>query len=146
MEIKSSAGDGFSLDGYQVVRSQFFSTVSKPTMNISKGKVRFNAVCLKKFEDVEYVELLLNSVEKYIAVRPCSPENPNAIRWGKLQDSKWIVMPKSCSGFAGPLYSIMDWEADCGYKLCGQYVSDGENQVLFFCARKRERRKNRRGK
>lgn len=132
VEIKSSAGDGFSLDGYQVVRSQFFSTVSKPTMNISKGKVRFNAVCLKKFEDVEYVELLLNSVEKCIAVRPCSPENPKAIRWGKLQDSKWIVMPKSCSGFAGPLYSIMDWEADCGYKLCGQYVSDGENQVLFF--------------
>lgn len=26
----------------------------------------------------------------------------------------------------------MDWEANCGYKLCGQYVSDGEEQVLFF--------------
>lgn len=65
----------------------------------------------------------------------------NAIRWGKLQDSKWIVMPKSCSGFAGPLYSIMDWEADCGYKLCGQYVSDGENQVLFFLCQKTRKKK-----
>lgn len=130
-EIEDST-DGFSAAGYQVVSSQFFSMAAKPTMSIAKGKVRFNSVCLKKFENVEYVELLLNSVEKCIAVRPCSADSPNAIRWGRLQDSKWIVTPKSCTGFAGPLYSLMDWEANCGYKLCGQYVSDGEEQVLFF--------------
>lgn len=38
----------FSLDGYRVVRSHFFSIASKPTMNISQGKVRFNSVCMKK--------------------------------------------------------------------------------------------------
>lgn len=65
----------FILDGYQMVRSQFFSTVSKPTMNISQGKVRFN------------------SVEKSIAVRPCNPKKSNAIRWGKLVESKWQVKP-----------------------------------------------------
>ena len=122
----------FSLDGYRVVRSHFFSIASKPTMNISQGKVRFNSVCMKKFEDVEYVELLLNSVEKCIAVRPCSQDNPNAIRWGTLSGSKWKISSRSCSGFANPLYSIMDWEANCGYKLCGQYISDGENQMLIF--------------
>ena len=124
--------DEFTLDGYQIVRSQFFSDLSKPTLNISKGKVRFNTVCLKKFQNVEYVELLINSVEKCIAVRPCNPRNPNAIRWGKLKDSKWIVTPRSCSGFAGPLYALMDWKADCGYKISGQYLSDGEEQVLIF--------------
>lgn len=125
------SGD-FSLDGYRVVRSHFFSTMSKPTLNISQGKVRFNAVCMKKFENVEYVELLLNSVEKCIAVRPCSKDNPNAIRWGKLSGSRWKISSKSCSGFANPLYSIMDWEANCGYKLCGQYISDGDDQMLIF--------------
>jgi len=87
---------------------------------------------MKKFEDVEYVELLMNSVEKCIAVRPCSPDNPNAIQWGKLDGSRWKVSSKSCSGFANPLYSIMDWEANCGYKLCGQYICNGDEQMLLF--------------
>ena len=128
----SAEEDSFSLDGYKVVKSYFFSTASKPTMSIAKGQVRFNTVCLKKFEDVEYVELLFNSVEKYLAVRPCSKENPNAIGWGKLKNSRWIVRAKSCSGFAGPLYNLMSWDADCGYKLCGQYLSQGDDKLLVF--------------
>ena len=43
-------------------------------MTISNGKLRFNTACLKKFEDVEYVELLLNSVDRCVAIRPCEKE------------------------------------------------------------------------
>lgn len=124
--------DEFILDGYKIVRSQFFSLNSKPTLTIERGHLRFNSICLKKFENVEYVELLINSVEQCIAVRPCSSENPNAIRWGRLKDSKWVATAKSCVGFAGPLFNMMSWESDCGYKLCGQYLQDGEDQVLIF--------------
>ena len=49
-----------NLSGYEVVRAQYFSTLQNPAMTISNGKLRFNTSCLKKFEDVEYVELLLN--------------------------------------------------------------------------------------
>lgn len=122
----------FTLNGYEIVRSQFFSTREKPQLTIAKGQVRFNSVCLKKFESVEYVELLFNSVEKCLAVRPCAADKPTAIRWGRLKDSRWIVSTKSCSGFSGALYSVMDWKADCGYKLCGQYISDGNEQMLLF--------------
>lgn len=118
--------------GYEIVRSQFFSTREKPQLTIAKGQVRFNSVCLKKFESVEYVELLFNSVEKCLAVRPCAADKPTAIQWGRLKDSRWIVSTKSCSGFSGALYSVMDWKADCGYKLCGQYISDGDEQMLLF--------------
>ncbi|MCB5714533.1 recombinase family protein [Lactonifactor longoviformis] len=124
--------DEFSLDGYQVVSNQLFYDSGRPYMSIARGQIRFNTVCLKKFEDVEYVELLLNSVEKCIAVRPCDKDNPNAIKWGSLQNSKWIVRPKSCSGFASSLYNIMDWSADCGYKVKGAFVSEGDEKVLFF--------------
>lgn len=122
----------FTLNGYEIVRSQLFSTREKPQLTIAKGQVRFNSVCLKKFESVEYVELLFNSVEKCLAVRPCAADKPTAIQWGRLKDSRWIVSTKSCSGFSGALYSVMDWKADCGYKLCGQYISDGNEQMLLF--------------
>lgn len=124
--------DGRLPEGYRIVRSCYFSSTQKPTMSISRGQVRFSTYCLKKFEDVEYVELLFNSVEKCIAVRPCEKDSPNAIRWGRLKDSRWIVQPKSCSGFISPLCHIMSWSADCGYKLFGQYLeNDGERLIVF---------------
>ena len=56
------------LTGYEIVRVQYFSTMQNPAMTISNGRLRFNTACLKKFENVEYVELLLNSVERCIAM------------------------------------------------------------------------------
>lgn len=69
--VEKTENRGFDLSGYEIVRAQFFSTRFDPAVTISSGKIVFNTACLKKFEDVEYVELLFNSVEKCIAVRPC---------------------------------------------------------------------------
>lgn len=78
--------------GYEVVRSQYFSTMKNPAMTIADGKLGFNTSCLKKFENVEYVELLLNSVNRCIAVRPCDQNNPNAIHWGRLREGRWCAL------------------------------------------------------
>ncbi|MCD7825863.1 MAG: recombinase family protein [Clostridiaceae bacterium] len=123
----------FDLSGYQIVRAQFFSTKLDPAMTISDDKIRFNTACLRKFEDVEYVEMLLNTVENCIAIRPCRKDNPNAIRWGTLrEDGRWAVLSKSCRGFAQPLYSLMGWNASCGYRMRGQFLErDGEKIMLF---------------
>ena len=132
MSEEAELSEEIFLDGYRIVRSQFFNSAGKPTMTIAKGRVRFNTNCLRKFEDVEYVELLLNPVDKCIAVRPCDRDNPNAIRWGRLKDSKWVVTSKSCSGFAGPLFNIMSWKVDCGYKLYGQFLEQNGDKLLVF--------------
>ena len=62
------------MGGYQLVRPEFFLSTERPSMTISNGKLRFNTACLKKFEDVEYVELLLNTVTSTIAIRPCEKD------------------------------------------------------------------------
>lgn len=122
----------FELDGYEIARTQFFSTSEKPKLTIGRGKLSFNTVCLKKFGDVEYVELLFNTVEKCLAIRPCSEDSPNAIRWGRKKDDKWVAMTKSIAGFATPLMAITDWDMENRYRLCGQYLSDGDTQMLLF--------------
>ncbi|SHK57570.1 recombinase family protein [Hespellia stercorisuis] len=122
----------FDLSGFQVVRAQFFSTRTDPAMTISNGQIHFNTACLKKFKNVEYVELLLNSVERGIAIRPCDKNNPNAIKWGKLKDGRWLVLPKSCKGFAAPLYEIMDWNKECKYRFRGMYEESCDEQVMIF--------------
>ena len=120
------------LSGYEIVRAQFFSTRFDPAVTISSGKIVFNTACLKKFEDVEYVELLFNSVEKCIAVRPCERSSINAIKWGTIRDGRWAVLPKSCKGFSEPLYELMGWNKECKYKLRGQFCGSADEQVMIF--------------
>ena len=131
-ERPAENGTRLNLSGYEIVRAQFFSTLSNPAMTISNGKMRFNTACLKKFGDEEYVELLLNTVERCIAIRPCSKDNPNAVRWGRLKDSRWSVSAISCRGLAKTLFDIMEWEEDTRYRFRGEYVRAGENKMLLF--------------
>lgn len=128
----SSSSNESVLSNFQVVRAQLFSTRLYPAVTISKGKVRFNTACLKRFEDVEYVELLFNSVEKCLAVRPCEKSNPNAIQWGTLKEGKWIVKEKSCRGFSGPLYETMGWNEELRYRMRGSFMCDGDNKIMIF--------------
>ena len=125
-------GNQLSLEGYQVVRSQFFATMRSPALTISQGKMKFNTACLRRFEDVEYVELLLNPIENCIAIRPCDQSNPNAIRWGKLQNERWIVNSVSCRGLSKLLFSMLEWQDEVKYRFRGQYIETGQERVMLF--------------
>ena len=131
-ESVQSTGKRLNLAGYQVVRSQFFPSITAPAMTITKGKLRFNTACLKKFEDVEYVELLLNTVKNCIAIRPCSQDNPNAIHWGALRNERWVVNTMGCRGLSRTLFGLLNWEDEGGYKFSGRFISDGKDKLLLF--------------
>lgn len=125
-------GNRLDLSGYQIVRAQYFSTAYDPAMTISNGKLRFNAACLKKFVDVEYVELLLNTVNHCIAIRPCKKENPNAIRWGRLKEGRWCASSVSCKGLAKTLFDILEWEEGMRYRFRGEYIENGDSKLMMF--------------
>ena len=101
-------------------------------MTIANGKISFNTACLKKFENVEYVELLLNSVSRCIAVRPCAEDNPNAIHWGKLREGRWCTLSKSCRGLAKILFDIMEWDEDLKYRFRGDCIENEGQKVMLF--------------
>lgn len=118
--------------GYQIVRQQFFSLLEKPTLYFSDGKLSFSTNCLKRFRNVEYVELLFNPVENKIAIRPCTPSNPNAIKWGRFDKGRWLTTAKSCKGFSSPLFEKMAWEPGERYRISGQYINNAGQQLLVF--------------
>lgn len=132
VETVEAGQEKIYLDGFEVVRSQFFSTRTNPALNISGDKITFNTACLKKFRDVEYVELLFNAVDKCLAIRPCDGSADNAIKWASLRDGRWYVLPKSSRGFSKALYEVMDWKADNRYRLRGYYAESEEAQVMMF--------------
>ena len=132
-EVKVTAeGPQLFMGGYKVVRADYFPSLDQLTMTISNGKLRFNTACLRKFEDVEYVELLLNTVTNTIAIRPCDEDNPNAIHWGKLREERWVVSTLGCRGLSRTLFDLMSWEDEGKYRFRGQYVARGDQKLLVF--------------
>ncbi len=136
VEIPTDTGERvdkrLNMGDYQLVRADYFPTHERPAMTITSGKIRFNTACLKKFEDVEYVELLLNTVKNCIAIRPCNKDNPNAIHWGKLREERWVVSTLSARGLARTLFDLMNWEVEGSYRFSGQFKSRGNDKLLLF--------------
>lgn len=120
------------LKGYHRVSSYFFQSKDDMYMTISDSKMRFNTACLRKFEDVEYVELLINTVNNCIALRPCTKDNPNAIHWGKLRENKWVVSSMSCRGLSKVLFGLMSWTEKGKYKFKGRFMGKGKDKLLLF--------------
>lgn len=126
------SGQKLNLRGYQRVSGHFFPSSDDLFLTISDGRMRFNTAYLKKFEDVEYVELLIDTVNNCIAIRPCEQDNPNAIHWGRLKEDKWIVSSMSCRGLSKVLFSLMSWEDEGKYRFKGQFRSNGTDKLLVF--------------
>ena len=125
-------GKQLYMGNYRVVRAEYFPSLERPSMTIENGKLRFNTACLKKFEDVEYVELLLNTVTNTIAIRPCDADNPNAIHWGRLREERWVVSTMGCRGLSRTLFDLMSWEDEGKYKFSGQFLCKNGQKVLLF--------------
>ena len=80
-QMEVTDDDSFSYDGYQVVRGEFFAHIYEPSFTLNNYKVSVNTACIKKLPDVEYVQILVNPIEKKLAVRPCREEEKDSFRW-----------------------------------------------------------------
>ena len=56
--------------GFEVVRSQFFSQSSEAVLSFGRLKMWVNSVCLKKFPETDYVQILVNSSLKSLVLYP----------------------------------------------------------------------------
>lgn len=83
-------------------------------------------------QNTTHVELLLNSVDRCIAIRPCEKDNPNAIRWGRLKEGHWCASTLGCRGLAKALFDMMEWEEGLKYRFRGQLVGQDDDKLMLF--------------
>ena len=72
--VVSDAGD-FDMRGFEVARSEFFDSNRRPSITISRTKIKFSAECIRKFGDKLYIEMLLHPSKKCFAIRATTKEN-----------------------------------------------------------------------
>ena len=131
--IEKSAFSAFDLEGYQVVRNQFTQVrYEGPSITISGSRISFNLFCMKRFEDVGSIQLLLHPAERKIAIRPCRESDVHSIRWRPDPEKKIYSKTLNCQHFGNALYSIMNWSPEYNYRVRGIWARRGEEQIIVF--------------
>lgn len=127
----SEAADdpSFSYRGYQVVRGEYFAHINEPTITFSDYRLTVNAACLKKAPDVEFVQVLVNSQEHKLLIRPSTEDVKDAFPWCTARrKTKYIT----CRMFVLLLIDLLQWNPDYKYKIIGKQIrSNGESLFVF---------------
>lgn len=131
--IRRSFFSAFNLEGYQVVRGQFLSTRPDcPCITVQNNRIAFNVFCMRKFENVQYVQLLLHPTERKIAIRPCEEKDTHSIRWRLDPDKPVVPKTISCPHFGNALFQIMEWNPDFVYHIRGAWAARGRDEIIVF--------------
>ena len=119
----------FNYEGFQVVRGEFFAHLFEPSITFNRCKVYLNTACIKKFPEINYVQILVNSEDKKLAVRPCSEEEKDSFLWCTPKRKPKQI---SCKIFSGMIADLMKWNQEYRYKLLGKLIkSNGEYLFIF---------------
>lgn len=121
--------DNFSYDGFQVVRGEYFYHRNEPCITISDFKLTFNASCLRKVPNVDFVMVLINPATKMMVIRPATDDVKDSFIW-KTASNK----PKSitCRIFYAKILELMEWDSECRYKLIGKLVKRQDEYLFVF--------------
>jgi site-specific DNA recombinase len=131
--IEKKSISAFDFNGYQVVRNQFTQIrYEGPSFTITGDKITFNMFCMKKYDDVCFIQLLLHPTERKIAIRPCGEKDVHSIRW--RPDPLRPIHAKSlkCPYFSSAIHKVMDWDPDFAYRIRGVWAKRGLEQIIVF--------------
>ena len=131
-EVVAQGGD-FDFRGFEIARTQFFDTKNKLTLKFSIGQIQFGKACVRKFDNAQYVELLVHPLHHLLAVRASKKEVRNSVQWAKLNNNG-DFLPRQLAGTAylNTFYDLFDWDPRYKYRLCGvRRQQDNESVIMF---------------
>ena len=131
-EVVAQSGD-FDFRGFEIARTQFFDTKNKLTLKFSSTQIQFGKACVRKFDNIQYVELLVHPLHHLLAVRASKKEVRNSVQWAKLNNNG-DFLPRQLAGtaFLNTFYDLFDWDLRYKYRLCGvRRQQDNESVIMF---------------
>ncbi|KXL52947.1 hypothetical protein CLNEO_14890 [Anaerotignum neopropionicum] len=130
-QLEVGAGD-FDLRGFEITRSEFFDSGRRPTVTFGNKKIKFSMTCIRKLGEKNYIELLVNPIERKFAIRPADKNNRNAVIISKVSNANYYPRDISSAAFSNTLFSLFGWNTDCKYRIIGSlYEQDKEMAYVF---------------
>ena len=124
----------FDLRGFEVTRSEFFDTRNQPSLSFNNKKLLLSKVCVKKFGAKNFVEMLINPIEKKFAVRVTHRENRQGVICSKLSEKVYRPREIPAAAFYDSVFEIFGWNTENKYKIIGTLYEQDNEVVYIFSA------------
>lgn len=132
-QIEVNAGD-FDFRGFEIERHELFDHQNRPAVTVVDKKMTYSTECVRKFEAQNYIELLINPLERKLAIRPTDKKNRNGICFSKSINGVYGPRTIPTAAFSGTLFSLMSWRTGCRYRIFGALYENAEEKAYIFNA------------
>lgn len=120
-----------NLDGFQIVNSSLFSTLSSPSMTIWIDSVSFNQAAYQALNNCEAISIMVNNKSRSILIGTVLSSSPNAVMWKKSKD--FVKYSKiSCATFTHQLFEEWQLDSRVRYKAVGRMVQADKKVMILF--------------
>ena len=120
-----------NLDGFQVVKGNYFNRQIEPYMSFRETSISFNVSAYKALNCVSTVHILVNQQSRKILIRPINSDDADSITW--LKDIEQLnSKPIECAPFTRPLYEMWRWKSKTRYRAYGKLVKSEKKVMLLF--------------
>lgn len=123
------------MDGFQVVRREFFAHTKEPSLSFSRYQAYVNAACLAQFKDTKCAQVLINPQKHILALRPCRNSLRDSLLWCVASDGHTRPRKSTCKLFFAKIAAMMGWDQNFRYKILGRLAcANGEALLVFDLA------------
>ncbi len=118
------------LDGYQIVRSQYFQKQSEPVITLFQTALAFGQGTFQALNNCEAIQVLLNHRGRSIVIRPVSSNTPDAVMWKKRAEPKYTKI--ECPQLTRNIYERWGLDKKCHYRAFGKTVQADKKILILF--------------
>ena len=122
---------------YEVVRGEFLGGRTPVTMTFKDNEVRFSLPAIKMM-DVSNIEMLIEPLGGYLAVRKGMEDDSHSICWCGKKMGKTVKKSVTIPGFVNAVYELFSWNRKLTYRINGVFLEKDNERVLFFDVRHTE--------
>lgn len=130
-QIKVDAGD-FDLRGFEVARSELFNTLYYPSITFADNTVKLNTECVRKFGDKNFIEMLVNPIDRRFAIRATNKDDRAGVYCSKARGGIFYPREIPAAAYTNTLFGLFGWNTDYKYRVIGSlYEKEGETTYIF---------------
>ena len=130
-EIKVRPGD-YDLRGFEIARTGFFDTTLRPFVTLADRRLKFGTECVRKFGKRNYIEMLINPIEKKFAIRPTDQDNRNGVFFSRPIDGAFAPKDVPGAAYIDTVFELFGWNLDCKYRIIGSLYEQGDELAYIF--------------
>lgn len=130
-QVVAKPGD-FNLDGFELARTELFDSNLRPFVTLADRRVKFGTECARTFGSRNFIEILVNPVERKLAIRPTHEKNRNGVVFSRSIGGTYTPKDVPGSAYFDTLFDLFGWDTKCKYRIIGTLYQQGEEIAYIF--------------